>query len=252
MRTEPIDRLSPALEPDLPLVMHQSWHHLLFLHWEIPPAELQALLPEGLELDTFEGKAYVGLVPFTITGARPVLTPPVPGISNFHEINVRTYVHDRGRNPGVWFFSLDASGLVAVEAARLTMHLPYFHSAIDLTVIEGGLPSIRWRSTREDPRGPMPANASIDYNPMEGAVAAASAGTLEHFLIERYILYASHAHHLFRGRVHHQPYRVQRVEVPTLDETLIWAAGIRRPGNRPIMHYSAGVDVKIYAPEQVR
>jgi uncharacterized protein len=252
MTTETIDRLSPTLEPDLPLVMLQDWRHLLFLHWEIPPAELQALLPAGLELDTFDGKAYVGLVPFTVSGARPVLAPAVPGISNFHEINVRTYVHDRGRHPGVWFFSLDASGLVAVEAARLTTHLPYFLSAIEFTVIEGGLPSLRWRSTREDPRGPMPANATIDYNPMEGPVAPAPPGTLEHFLIERYILYASHDHHLFRGRVHHEPYRVQRAEVPTLDETLVWASGIRRSGNRPITHYSPGVDVKIYAFEQVR
>ncbi len=252
MSKEMIDRLSPALEPDLPLVMHQSWHHLLFLHWEIPPAELQALLPAGLTLDTFDGKAYVGLVPFTVSGARPVLAPPVPGISNFHEINVRTYVHARGRNPGGWFFSLDASGLVAVEAARVATHLPYFLSAIEFTVIESGLPSIHWRSTREDSRGTLPANATIDYQPMEGAVGPAPPATLEHFLIERYILYASHHHRLFRGRVHHQPYRVQRVEVPVVDETLIWAAGIRRSQNRPIMHYSPGVDVKIYAFEQVR
>ena len=102
-----IDRISPAREPDAPAVILQNWHHLLFLHWEIPPQELQRLIPPELTIDTFEGKAYVGLIPFTMTGVRPVLTPPLPWISSFHEVNVRTYVHRDGNDPGVWFFSLD-------------------------------------------------------------------------------------------------------------------------------------------------
>ena len=130
---ESIDRVTPTLEPNQQVVMRQDWHHLLFLHWEIPPSELQALLPAGLDLDTFEGKAYVGLVPFTLTGVRPILTPPLPWISSFHEVNVRTYVHRNGRDPGVWFFSLDASSSIAVAAARAAYKLPYFHSHIDFS-----------------------------------------------------------------------------------------------------------------------
>ncbi|MFP5246752.1 MAG: DUF2071 domain-containing protein, partial [Thermoanaerobaculia bacterium] len=140
-----IDRISPTLEPDQPVLLHQNWHHLLFLHWEVPAAELQALLPQQLTLDTFEGKAYVGLVPFTLTGVRPVMVPPLPWISSFHEVNVRTYVHQEGRNPGVWFFSLDASSAIAVAAARATYKLPYFDAEIDFRVDGQTLPSVDFR-----------------------------------------------------------------------------------------------------------
>src|SRR5438105_13753881 len=141
--------------------MVQSWHHLLFLHWEFRPAELQALVPAGLTIDTVEGKAYVGLVPFTVTGARLALTPPVPFISNFHEVNVRTYVHRDGRDPGVWFFSLDASSSIAVTGARAVYKLPYFHSSIDFTTTGEPLPRIEFNSYRDDCRGARPANAHI-------------------------------------------------------------------------------------------
>src|SRR5687768_11916775 len=114
---DPIDRLTPALEPDEPVVMLQTWRHLGFFHWEVPARELQALLPQKLTVDTYEGKAFVGLVPFTLTGVRPVLVPPLPWLSSFHEINLRTYVHQQGKEPGVWFFSLDASSPLAVAAA---------------------------------------------------------------------------------------------------------------------------------------
>ena len=126
-----IDRLSPALEPKQTAVLHQNWHHLFFLHWEIPAADLQALIPPRLTIDTYEGKAYVGLVPFTLTGVRATLTPPLPWISAFHEVNVRTYVHLQGRDPGVWFFSLDASSTLAVAAARAMYKLPYFDADMD-------------------------------------------------------------------------------------------------------------------------
>src|SRR5947199_10426306 len=118
-----IDRVAPTLEPDQPALMRQDWHHLLFLHWEIPPQELQALVPPELTIDTFEGKAYVGLIPFTLSNVRPVLTPPIPWLSKFHEVNVRTYVHRDGRDPGVWFFSLDTSSTLAVEGARAFYNL---------------------------------------------------------------------------------------------------------------------------------
>lgn len=232
--------------------MRQDWHHLLFLHWEIPPMELQARLPPGLTLDTFEGIAYVGLVPFTMTGVRPILAPPLPWVSSFHEVNVRTYVHDRERNPGVWFFSLDASSTIGVTAARAFYHLPYFYSHIDMSVSKDPMPRIAFDSRREDERGAKPANCHVAYQPAEGAVGQASPGTLEHFLMERYILYAEDAEHqLWRARVHHKPYPIQKVEVSELDETLVWAAGIKRPEGVALRHYAKEVNVKVYLPERL-
>src|SRR5438045_5907004 len=152
-----IDRVAPTVEPDQPALMRQDWHHLLFLHWEIPPQELQALVPPELTIDTFDGIAYVGLVPFTLTGVRPVGVPPMPWVSSFHEVNVRTYVHRGGRDPGVWFFSLDASSAIAVAAARAAYKLPYFHSQIECSASDGAIPRIDFVAKRHDPRGVMPA-----------------------------------------------------------------------------------------------
>lgn len=251
-RHDTIDRISPTLEPDQPVLLHQNWHHLLFLHWEVPAAELQQLLPLRLTVDTFEGKAFVGLVPFTLTGVRPVLTPPLPWISSFHEINVRTYVHYEGRDPGVWFFSLDASSSIAVAAARAAYKLAYFDSDIDFNVSSGAFPAIDFQSRRTDARGTTPAGARVRYQPVEGPVTPAAPGTLEHFLVERYILYAQdEKRELHRARVHHQPYPLQRADVHALEETLIWAAGIKRAEQPAYRHYASEVNVKVYPLERV-
>jgi uncharacterized protein YqjF (DUF2071 family) len=245
--TDPIDRITPALEPDQQVLLHQNWHHLLFLHWEVPASELQKLLPPRLTVDLFEGKAFVGLVPFTVDGVRPVLMPPLPWISSFHEINVRTYVHLDGSDPGVWFFSLDASSALAVAAARAAYKLPYFASEIEFAASRDPLPEITWRSRRTDDRGMLPANAHMRYRPVEGPVTHAVPGTLDHFLVERYILYAeSESRELYRARVHHQAYPIQRAEVTDLEETLIWAAGIRRGEAIAHKHYAREVNVKVY------
>jgi uncharacterized protein YqjF (DUF2071 family) len=247
---EPIERVTATMEPDQQVLMHQNWHHLLFLHWEVPPQELQRLVPPELTIDTFDGNAYVGLIPFTVTGARPVLAPPLPWISNFHEVNVRTYVHRNGRDPGVWFFSLDASSAIAVAAARAAYKLQYFHSTIEFSATDDALPSIDFNSHRDDPRSASPAHAHLQYRPMDGVVTTASPNTIDHFLIERYILYATDDdHRLYRARVHHQPYPIQRAELLAFDETLIWAGGIKRSEALPQRHYAREVNVKIYAPE---
>jgi uncharacterized protein YqjF (DUF2071 family) len=188
-----IDRLSPTVRPDRRVAMRQNWHDLLFLHWVVPPETLRPFLPPGLELDLFEGRAYVGLVPFTMTGVRPSGLPALRRLSDFHETNVRTYVHFRGRDPGVWFFSLDASNAAAVLLARAWFHLPYHRARMS---ISWTLPAqgddhriISYASERLWP-GPRPASCSIQGIPL-GSAAPAVTSSLEHFLVERYFLYAS-------------------------------------------------------------
>ena len=243
-----IDRIAPTLEPDQQVLMHQNWHHLLFLHWEIPVADLQRLVPPELTIDTFEGKAYVGLVPFTLTGVRPILTPPLPWLSEFHEINVRTYVHHRGENPGVWFFSLDASSQIAVAAARAAYKLNYLYSRIDFSATNE---EIAFDSHREDDRGPTPAHAHIRYRGAEGPTGPGALGSLDFFLTERYLLYTTDSDkQLHRARVHHQPYPLQKAELLGFDETMIWAAGIKRSEAVPIRHYAREVNVKVYPLER--
>jgi hypothetical protein len=242
-----IDRIAPTQRPDRRAVMRQNWHELLFLHWELPAGELQAKLPPGLTLDLFEGRAFIGLVPFTMTGVRPVGLPPVRALSNFHETNVRTYVHHDGRDPGVWFFSLDAANAVAVVLARTFFHLPYYHARMRLERKGNG--TVTYTSERLR-TGPRPATSAIAAVP-QGVPSPAAPGTLEHFLAERYLLYASHRGQLYRGQVHHLPYPLQAAEVVSLDESLIAAAGLERPGTPPLAHFAAAVNVEVFPLERV-
>lgn len=243
-----IDRISPTRRPPGRPVMRQRWADLLFLHWPVPVEAIQPLLPRELEVDTFEGTAYVGLVPFTMTGVRPVWAPAVPGLSNFHEVNVRTYVHSRGEDPGVWFFSLDAAQSLAVRIARRLWHLPYHFARMSLERTEGG--SIAYSSDRLWP-GPVPASCRLSYRP-EGTPAASTPGTLEYFLAERYILYAGRPGSLRIGRVHHGAYPLQPARVEALNESLIAASGILHAGGAPIAHYASEVSVRVYPLERVR
>ena len=132
--------------------MAQTWSELGFLHWRVPEAALRALVPPALEIDTFGGAAWVGLVPFTIGRSRFPPLPPLPALGAFHEVNVRTYVHHEGREPGVWFFSLDATSRTAVRGARLVYKLPYVHAAIELDIDkDAAAPErVRYASRRRD------------------------------------------------------------------------------------------------------
>ena len=242
-----IDRIAPTRRPEGRVAQRQSWLDLSFLHWRIPVEVLRPLVPAALEIDTYEGDAFIGVVPFTMTGVRPLWAPPVPGISNFHETNVRTYVHHQGRDPGVWFFSLEAASRIAVTIARTFWHLPYHHARMTLEKRGGG---VRYVSERKRP-APLPATCRVSCRPL-GEPAAARPGTLEHFLAERYLLYTTAAGgSVRRGAVHHAPYPLQRAEIAECDETLIAAAGIARPTEAPIAHHASGVDVEIFALERV-
>lgn len=238
-----IDRVAPTRLPHGVPVMRHTWRHLLFLHWEVPADELRPLLPPGLELDTFEGKAYVGLVPFTMTGVRPLGTPNIPGFSNFHETNVRTYVHLNGRDPGVWFFSLDAANPVAVVVARASYRLHYHYACMHMD-ISRDRQRIEYSSERLWP-APTPATCSCRYT-RSGQVTRAQVGTLEHFLVERYILYSYARGQLYSGRVYHRAYPLQTAEVESYDETMLAANAIHRPDAPPLVHYANEVRVLVY------
>jgi uncharacterized protein YqjF (DUF2071 family) len=221
--------------------MRQNWHHLLFLHWVVSPEQLRPLIPPELELDLCDGSAYVGLVPFTMTGVRPVWAPAMPGLSSFHETNVRTYVHHAGRAPGVWFFSLDAASRIAVTLARTCFHLPYYHARMRLTLEPE---EISYKLERLGARFPRAACA-IRCRPT-GSPEPARPGSLEHFLAERYFLYSAYQGRLYRGQVHHTPYPLQTANVSNLDETLLAAAGIERPAEAPLAHFASGVNVEVF------
>ncbi len=243
--TKDIDRVAPTARPDRTAVMHQRWAELAFLHWPVPVAAVRDAIPAALTIDTFEGQAWVGLVPFTVTGARPLLMPPLPWVSDFHEVNVRTYVHHGGADPGVWFFSLDASNPVVVAAARALFHLPYAHARMAMDVDAGG---VAFRSERAS----APAAAcALRYEP-EGTATPAAVGSLEHFLVERYILYATSGGRLLQAQVHHEPYPLQRARARLSREGLIAAAGIARPDEPPVhVHFAREVQVEIFAPRDV-
>jgi uncharacterized protein len=243
-----IDRLAPLERPQQRAVMRQKWRDLLFIHWPIRPESLRPLIPAPLDLDLFEGTAYVGLVPFTMTGVRPVGLPAVSGLSNFHETNVRTYVRVGDRDPGVWFFNLEAANAIAVYLARNLFHLPYHYARMFLeyeSVESGGQqPSILYSGTRRWP-GPVPASYSVRAMPV-GPIQPARPGSLEHFLVERYLLFTFRQSRLYQGRVHHTPYPLQSAKLLALDETLLAAAGIERPDTSPLAHFSRGVNVEIF------
>jgi uncharacterized protein len=228
--------------------MRQKWRDLLFIHWPISSDALRPLIPSHLELDLFEGTAYVGLVPFTMTGVRPVGLPAVAGLSSFHETNVRTYVRLADRDPGVWFFNLEAANAIAVLLARRLFHLPYHYARMFLEREHTGhaveSATILYAGTRRWP-GPLPASYSIRATPV-GPIRHAVAGTLEHFLIERYILFSIRNGQLNQGRVFHSSYPLQSANILSLDETLLAAAGIGRPEMSPLAHFASGVDVEVF------
>jgi len=191
-----------------PWVLAMGWHDLLFAHWRVPVGVLRPWIPAPLSMDTFHGEAWIGVVPFRMSGVRPRWTPPFRPVSAFPELNVRTYVTHQGR-PGVWFFSLDAASRIAVRLARATFHLPYFDARMEcLDEQDGG---IRYASARVH-RGAPAATFAATYRPI-GPVFASRIGSLEHWLTERYCLYAADARgRVYRGDVRHVPWPLQHAE----------------------------------------
>lgn len=215
----------------------QRWRELLFVHWSFDPALVRKLVPASLELDLWEGNAWVGLVPFRMEATRPSWIPKRAGL-DFLETNLRTYVHANGK-PGVFFFSLEATSWLAVRAARFAWSLPYFHA--QMNVVRDG-DRVAYGSRRHA----EPANLDVVYD-VGAELGASEVGTLQHFLLERYYLFVEHHGVLRTGQVHHQPYPARLAHLVSIEESLTTAAGLKG-GKFETAHYSDGVDVEVFGP----
>ena len=230
--------------PDAPWLMTQSWHDLLFAHWQVDAAALRARVPAQLPLDLFDGQAWVGVVPFDMTNVAPRFVPSVPGISAFPELNVRTYVTVDGK-PGVYFFSLDAESSIAVALARQLLKLPYYVASMDVSR-EGGW--VDYWSERHADADARPAEFEGRYRPV-GDVYFAEPGTLDHFLTERYCLYnVEDSGRAYRLDIHHPRWPLQKAEAEITINTMAHAAGIELPDAPPLLHFARRQDMVAWAP----
>jgi uncharacterized protein YqjF (DUF2071 family) len=224
--------------------MRQRWERLTFLHWRFDAADVQRLLPPGLEAETHDGSAWVGLVPFYMRVATPG-GQRAPWVSNFCETNVRTYVRDRAGRSGIWFFSLDAARLGAVVTARATPYrLPYFWSS--MRIGERG-DEIAYLTRRRWP-GPHPAASRLRIA-IGAPLAPADVTPLEHFLTARWMLFSVARGRLVSARACHQRWPLHSAEARVVDDQLLTTAGLPASEDEPVVHYSPGVDVAIGRPE---
>lgn len=223
------------------------WHDLLFVHWRVPVGAVAPLIPPGLELDLFDGDAWIGVVPFRMSGIRHRGLPPVPGLSAFAELNVRTYVTHKGR-AGVWFFSLDAASRIAVRVARRTFHLPYFDARMSCRTAGE---EIVYRSVRTH-RGAAPCEFTASYRPT-GAVYRAVPGSLDAFLTDRLCLYAADKHgRIYRGDISHAPWPLQPAIATITSNTMVGPLRLKLPDPEPLLHFARRLDVKAWLPARVQ
>lgn len=226
-------------------IARQTWRDLLFAHWPVPAAAVRRLVPAGLNVDEHEGTSWVGVVPFRMTGVAPRGVPDLPGFSAFPELNVRLYV-ERGGQPGVWFLSLDADNALAVWGARRFFHLPYFRAHMSITERDGRFDYSCVRRSRpalrfEGRYGPTAPPAALPAAP----------GTLEHFLTERYCLYAqAPGGALERTEVHHLPWPLQPASAEIACNELLAPHGLAVSGP-PLLHFARALEVAVWWPQPV-
>lgn len=241
-------RLRARERPSGPPAQFQSWRDLLFLHWRVPAGEVQATLPAGLTVDTSDGSAWVGIVPFFMRDIRLRRFPAVPFVSNFLELNLRTYAFDENGVPGVWFYTLEANRALAVWVARTFFRLPYH--ACHMRAERRANGAIEYRSRRR--HGADRRESRFEYRG-HGQLRPAQPGSLEFFLVERYVLFAHDARSGRNriGRVAHAPYTLSAAEVAAWDTNLFTLAGLSAPSRAPEhVAFSPGVDVEIFALER--
>ncbi len=227
--------------PERSWIMAQTWRDLLFAHWPIAAEALRPLVPATLELDSFDDSAWVGVVPFRMTGIRARWLPPVPWLSAFAELNVRTYVTVGGK-PGVYFWSLDAANPVAVATAPRWFHLPYMNATMSCHADGDAVVYSSRRTHRGAPRAELQAR----YRPL-GTVALSVPGSLAHWLTERYCLYTLGPQgQVMRGEIHHAPWPLQEAKAEITTNTMAAAAGIVLPADPPVLHFARRLDVILW------
>jgi uncharacterized protein YqjF (DUF2071 family) len=230
--------------------MKQTWRDLLFLHWAVDPDAVARTLPRGLAVDTFDGRAWVGIVPLFMRDVRAPLLPSVGPLSNFHELNLRTYAYDEAATPGVWFYSLDADQWLAVETASRVFRLPYRHAAMQSSVAGE---EISFTSLR---RGEPPSHRASFRWRGRGGAGLAEPGTLEFFLVERYVMFARPYRDgtVPSARVHHEPYRIETADVLEWSAVPFGLEGLERPARAPdhVLVARAVEDVDVFALEGER
>jgi uncharacterized protein len=232
--------------PAEPWIMAQRWSDLLFAHWPVPVDIIRALVPPSLPLDTYDGSAWISVASFYLSHLRPRYLPAVPWVSAFPELNVRTYV-SLGGKPGVYFFSLDAGSRLAVESARALYHLPYLFADMKTTRQSDGL--VSYASRRTDARG-KPATFDATYRAI-GPVTHATPGTLDHWLTERYCLYAvDRASRVFRAEIHHHRWPLQPVNATIERNSMVSAAGLS-VATPTLLAFASAIDVVVWRPRLV-
>ncbi len=221
--------------------MRMTWSELLFAHWQVEPEKVQALLPDGVTLDSRDGMSWVGVVPFLMSNIAPCLCPPIPGLSRFLELNVRTYVTVGGK-PGVWFFSLDAASRVAVRVARLTFNLPYMDAKMAMDRPQHD--TIAYQSKRTH-RGEPAAEYDASYS-AAGEFFKAKPGSLEYWLTARYCLYsANRSGRIFRGEIDHPPWSLAPATYTERTNTMGKPFGFEFQG-KPHLLCAKPVDVRAW------
>ena len=239
LRVLTIDRIAPTRRPNLPEAGTQSWRDLLFVHWRLPRKTLRKVIPPELELDDYQGETFVGIVPFKMRNIRSSWMPKRSGL-NFLETNLRTYVLYNQR-PGVYFLSLEASSLLAVKVARWVWQLPYHHAT--MSHHQSGQ-VLRYESRRKKTKTHFMAS----FRPGT-TLGPSQPGSLEHFLLERYLLFSKRNTEILEGRVYHAPYPAYHAEVDELSEELFSVADLPATRAPPdLVHFSPGVNVSVYGP----
>jgi uncharacterized protein len=248
----------PMLEPIAPGAQHeiahpvmlQGWHDLTALHWRYEPAEVQALLPPGFVVDTFDGSAWVGLIPFHMRRVRVPGLPPFGPLSTFPETNIRTYIVDPTGRRGVWFLSLDITRLLPTIVARLGYRLPYCWSTMSIDGDgHGDGATRRYRSGRRWPRGGASSEVTVRIGRQ---IAARDLTELDHFLTARWALGTTFGRRLMWAKVSHPPWPIHVAAVLECDESLVEAAGLGPPRGEPVARWSPGVEVRIGIPRSIR